>query len=133
MSVPYPLQTIVYEKLSGKFRIQEEWNFIDSDSNGERAIDLIAQMDLYEYKDPQPRVRPSLNLIIECKQSDLPYVFFITKGKPITPNFPVIAGLQSNNVVITSDDDPSSWNFSVLYTLGLSSHDFLRKTPLFSN
>lgn len=129
----YPLQTIVYEKLSRKFRIQEEWYFIDSDSNEERAIDLIAQMDLYEYKEPQPRVRPSLNLIIECKQSDLPYVFFLTKGKPITPKFPVIAGLQSNNVVITSDDDPSSWNFSVLDTLGLSSHEFLRETPLFSN
>lgn len=129
----YPLQTVVYEKLSSKFHIQEEWNFVDSDSNEERAIDLLAQLDLYEYKDPQPRVRPSLNLIIECKQSDMPYVFFLTKDKQSTPTFPVIAGLASKSISITSDDDPSSWSYSILQALELSDHPFLRESALFAN
>lgn len=129
----YPLQTVIYEMLSKKFHIQEEWNFVDSDSNEERAIDLLAELNLYEFKNPQPRVRPILNLIIECKQSDMPYVFFLTKDKQITPTFPVIAGLASKSISFISDDDPSSWNFSILQALELSNHPFLVKSPIFAN
>lgn len=129
----YPLQTVIYEMLSKKFHIQEEWNFVDSDSNEERAVDLLAQLGLYEFKELQPRIRPSLNLIIECKQSDMPYVFFLTKDKQYTPNFPVIAGLASKEVSIKTDDDPSSWSFSILQALELSAHPFLRESVLFAN
>ena len=129
----YPLQTIVYEKLSNKFNIQEEWSYLDSDSNEERAIDLLSQLRLFDYKEPQSRIRPSLNLIIECKQSTMPYVFFLTKDKPRTPKFPLFAGLASNTISVTSDDDPSTYNFSVLQALGLSEHPFLRDTPIFAN
>ncbi|EGQ9284010.1 hypothetical protein F7U74_21845 [Vibrio vulnificus] len=129
----YPLQSVIYEKLSDKFHIQEEWSFIDSDSNEERAIDLIAQLNLYDYVEPQHRVRPSLNLIIECKQSDMPYVFFLTKDNPRTPKYPVFAGLPSNNIVLTTDDDASSWSFSILQALELSEHPFLRKSTVSCN
>lgn len=129
----YPLQTVVYEKLTNNFQILEEWSFVDSDSQEERAIDLLAKKDLYEYGEPHPRVRPCLNLIIECKQSDLPYVFFLTKDKPRTYKFPIIAGLASKDIMLTSDDDPSSWAFSVLDALGLTEHPFLRENPVFCN
>lgn len=129
----YPLQTVIYEMLSNKFHIQEEWNYVDSDSSEERAIDLLAQLNLYEFKEPQPRVRPNLNLILECKQSDMPYVFFLTKDKQCTPTFPVIAGLASKKISITTDDDPSSWAFSILQVLELSAHPFLRESALFAN
>ena len=129
----YPLQTIIYEMLSKKFRIQEEWNFIDSDSNEERAIDLLAELYLYDFNKPQPRVRPILNLIIECKQSDMPYVFFLTKDKQQTPKFPVIAGLANKNIVFTSDDEGSTYNFSILQALELSNHQFLSTSPIFAN
>lgn len=129
----YPLQTVVYEKLSKYFYIQEEWCFVDSESNVERAIDLLAQRRLYDFKEPQPRIRPTLNLVIECKQSDLPYVFFLTNNNPSTPKFPVIAGLASNNISLTSDDDPSTWDFSVLDLLELREHKFLGESAIFCN
>ncbi len=129
----YPLQTVVYEKLSNRFNIQEEWSFIDSDSKEERTIDLLAQLDLYEHKTLQPRIRPRLNLIIECKQSDLPYVFFIAKDKQATPKFPLLAGLANKNISIITDDDPSSWSFSALQLFELYDHDFLKTTPVFAN
>jgi hypothetical protein len=129
----YPLQTVIYEMLSEKFRIQEEWNFIDSDSSEERAIDLLAELYLYDLKKPQSRVRPILNLIMECKQSDMPYVFFLTKDKQQTPKFPVIAGLANKNITFTSDDEASTYNFSILQALELSNHKFLTTSPIFAN
>ena len=105
----YPLQTVVANLLASNFYVQEEWSFIDPDSQETRTIDLLAEKHLYNFEGPQPRVRPTLNLIIECKQSELPYVFFLSHNKPSTPQFPVFAGLASDEVVITSDDDPSSF------------------------
>jgi len=125
----YPLQIIVSKILSKKFYLIEEWSYLDNDT--ERTIDLLAEIRLFEFSEPQPRVRPTLNLLIECKQSDLPYIFFISPGKPYVPKFPNITGLSSENVVITSDDDPSSWNYSALQALGLHLHPFLSEQPKF--
>ena len=70
----YPLQIIVSKILGDKFHLIEEWSYRDGDT--ERTIDLLAEMQLFDFSEPQPRVRPTLNLLIECKQSDLPYIFF---------------------------------------------------------
>ena len=129
----YPLQTVVANLLASNFYVQEEWSFIDPDSQETRTIDLLAEKHLYNFEGPQPRVRPTLNLIIECKQSELPYVFFLSHNKPSTPQFPVFAGLASDEVVITSDDDPSSWHFSVLQALEMYNHPFLSDSPEFSS
>jgi len=82
----YPLQVSVSEMLRAKassqgsrFLVQEEWSYADDDTKGLRSIDLRADLILHSY-DPQPRVRPQLNLLIECKQSQLPYVFFQAQG-----------------------------------------------------
>ena len=127
----YPLQTVVASLLSSSFHIQEEWSFTDPDSQDIRTIDLLAERPLYEYKEPQPRIRPTLNIVIECKQSELPYIFFLSKNKPVAPKFPVFAGLSSDKIIITSDDDPSSWHFSILDTLGMLNHSYLRDDPEF--
>jgi hypothetical protein len=123
----YPLQLIVAKNLSPQFSLQEEWSFVDPDSGAARTIDLVASKRLFEFKEPQPRVRPSLNLVIECKQSDLPYVFFLSDSYPWLPDFPVISGLKTRDIVITSDDDPSSWTFRPLHVLELDRHPFLRE------
>ncbi|MFH1702123.1 MAG: hypothetical protein ABIB41_01660 [Nitrospirota bacterium] len=127
----YPLQTVVRNLLTAKFQIQEEWSFTDSETQETRTIYLLAETPLFEFKEPQPRVRPALTLIIECKQSELPYIFFLSQSKPVVPKFPVISGLASDEIVITSDDDPSSWHFSVLDTLEMHKHSFLREAPEF--
>jgi len=127
----YPLQLAVAKELSGDFSLQEEWSFVDPDSGSARTIDLLASMLLFEWKEPQPRIRPELNFVIECKQSDLPYVFFLSGSHPWLPDFPVISGLKTRDIVLTSDDDSSSWTFRPLHVLELNHHPFLTNSVPF--
>lgn len=127
----YPLQLVVSQALSKDFSLQEEWSFVDPDTGSARTVDLVASKYLFEWKEPQPRVRPALNLVIECKQSDLPYVFFLSGSHPRLPDFPVISGLKTKDIVLTSNDDPSSWSISPLQVLELDSHPFLTESVPF--
>lgn len=129
----YPLQTIICEQLSKLFYVWEEWSFIDRDLNQEKSIDLLAQLNLFEYEKPQKRIRPTLNLILNCKRSDFPYIFFLTENKVITPNFPLLAGVANKDITISSDDTTSRHISSILQTLGLDNHSFLTETPIFAN
>lgn len=122
----YPLQLVVAQELSADFSLQEEWGFVDPDTGTTRAIDLVASKRLFEWREPQPRVRPALNFVIECKQSELPYVFFLSKTEPWLRDFPIVSGLKTNDVTITSDDDPSSWQFDPISLFGLNEHTFLK-------
>lgn len=121
----YPLQLQIANMLKQYFFLQEEWAFPDSDTQSTRTIDILASQLLFEWKEPQPRVRPSLNFVIECKQSDLPYVFFLSETQLTLPDFPLIAGLKNKHIVITSDDDPSHFSLDPLYVLGLNDNPFL--------
>ncbi|MBI4192466.1 MAG: hypothetical protein HY525_18255 [Betaproteobacteria bacterium] len=132
----YPLQTIVGNMLrskpessEAKFGVQEEWGFIDQDTKKLRNLDLRADLRLHDWNS-QLRVRPQLTLLIECKQSQLPYVFFETGDIPWLNNFPVVAGLRTGTVDITSDDDPSSLELTVIDALGLDQETF-QKQPHF--
>ena len=70
----YPLQGVVAEKLKAAgFDISEEWGFLDKETNAHRSLDLIAWRKLADDKDP---IDPRLELLIECKRSVHPYVFF---------------------------------------------------------
>lgn len=121
----YPLQTRIAESLSEEFYVQEEWSYLDRDSKSLRNIDILASQALYGYEKLQPRVHPQLNILIECKQSDLPFVFFGSRHPPFLQNFPVLAGLKSNYILIFSDDDNSTWEISILEALGLRNHKFI--------
>lgn len=124
----YPLQLVVSQALSSNFSLQEEWSFVDSISGLTRTIDIVASKGLYEHIESGPRVRPGLDLVIECKQSDLPYIFFLSESRPWVKNFPIIAGLKDRKIVISSDDDPSTWSYDPLHLLGLNEHSFLKET-----
>jgi hypothetical protein len=89
----YPLQTIVGNYLRSQFHVQEEWSYIDKDAQELRTIDILAEKHLYDLTREHPRVRPTLDLLVECKQSALPYVFFLSSSKPWVPHFPLLAGL----------------------------------------
>lgn len=130
----YPLQTVVARTLRKSFSVQEEWSYIDGDSQEQRTLDIHAWRPLYDpmAEGVQPRVRPTLNLLIECKQSVLPYVFFLSDSKPWLPDFPSLAGLAKNHIKITTDDDPSSWILDILQVLGLDAHAFLT-SPRYSS
>lgn len=129
----YPLQTLVANFFRKQFEepsyVQEEWSYVDEDTHELRTIDILAEKWLWDFAGKQPRVRPTLSLLIECKKSDLPYVFFLSSSKPWIRHFPLFAGLSRDTLTITTDDDASTWEFPVLDALELNSHPFIRKEP----
>lgn len=128
----YPLQGVVAEQLRRDFGVQEEWSYIDRDSSALRALDMIAQKWLYDDESlHELRVRPSIALLTECKQSQLPYVFFTTTSPSWVPDFPLIAGLRQDKVVLTTNNDPSTLTVSVQSCIGLEGHAFVSSQPVF--
>jgi hypothetical protein len=122
----YPLQTIIASSLRMDFSVQEEWSFIDSDSGTLRTLDVLASRRMFELRNEgQPFVRPTSDLLIECKQSDLPFVFFMSASKPWLRTFPYFAGLAYDGVAIKTDDDRSTWHESILGALGLTQDCFI--------
>ena len=89
----YPLQTIIANFLRPQFHVQEEWSYDDKDTHEPRTMDILAEKWLWDINQEQPRVRPALDLLVECKQSALPYVFFLSSSKPLVPHFPRLTGL----------------------------------------
>ncbi|WFE25777.1 hypothetical protein O7623_20720 [Solwaraspora sp. WMMD791] len=112
----YPLQTAVADALQrlldgiGNYgALQEEWAFIDSESGQTRSIDVFFETSLYRRKngfEDRIPVHPSLNLLVECKQSKLPYIFFVRPTPPEQVySFPEIAGLRSPDIEFFFQED----------------------------
>ena len=120
----YPLQTVVADLLRPTLGVHEEWSYIDRNTKELRSVDLHANLRLHHWN-PQPRVRPQLDLLIECKKSQLPYIFFLSRNAPYFLGFPIVAGLARDKIEITTDDDPSTWMLTVTDALGLESDAFL--------
>ncbi|GHH09852.1 hypothetical protein Srubr_66010 [Streptomyces rubradiris] len=120
----YPLQSTIFQLLEQDFRVQQEWGFRDRLSGEMRSIDLVARRELEHTPPQESRIRPTLTVMIECKQSNLPYVFFSTSPAPWKLDLPTICGLGIKEVVVTTDDNPSSWHFSVSEALDLTLHPF---------
>lgn len=126
----YPLQTVVSAMLrNGGFDVQEEWSFIDSNSGSLRALDMQAEKRLCE-PSRSLRVRPTVNLLVECKQSDLPYVFFSSPDRSVIRTFPVVAGLHQDVINVLTNDDRASWNFGIFGALGLDTHPFVSSATI---
>jgi hypothetical protein len=127
----YPLQTEISELLGRSFWTQDEWSYVDRDSGELRAIDIRADRRLYD-QNTEPRARPQLTVLVECKHSLLPYVFFESKAPSGMVDHPRIAGLHKPMIRISSDDDPSTWTFTVIHALNLHEHAF-QTAPVFCN
>ena len=126
----YPLQTIVADILKSNFYVQQEWCYVDRDSKELRAIDLHARRMLHEWgAGPQPRVRPHLDLLVECKQSQLPYIFFLSNSNPASLDSPEIVGLNHRDIEIATDDDLSTYSFSHISAFDLNLDEFQRVPP----
>jgi hypothetical protein len=129
----FPFQSIVANVIKKYFgnhelsSIQEEWSYIDKDTTEIRTIDIFAEIGLWDYQKQQPRVRPTVNLLVECKKSDLPYVFFLSSEKQWIPHFPIFAGLSKDEVEVITDDDASSWKIRLNEALGLNAHPFIEQ------
>jgi hypothetical protein len=129
----FPLQTIVAQRLRRDFNVQDEWSYIDRDTKEIRTIDILASRVLYNFADKNhPRIRPTLNILIECKQSILPYVFFLSPNSPWLSEYPILSGLFKNSIILSTDDDASTYNDTIIQALGLNNHPFVIEGPRYS-
>ena len=91
-------------------------------------MDIHASEFLYDLMDrkPKPRVRPILDLFIECKQSELPYVFFLFSIERWVPDFPMFSGLVADSrALVLMEENGRGINVPVIEALGLKEHPFL--------
>ncbi|MFI1788941.1 hypothetical protein ACH40D_10840 [Streptomyces olivaceoviridis] len=122
----YPFQATVADIIRSAsvanvrdFKMQEEWAFIDRESGQARSIDILVDLAFpHDYDNPDSKLRTRLNLLVECKQSDLPYIFFLRKSAPVPHNeFPEIYGLDKQDIRVFTNaakeegvkDDSFSW------------------------
>jgi hypothetical protein len=129
----YPFQAEVADLLraqlssTGRAQIQEEWAYIDSDTGASRSLDVFAEIPLWDSdsKDPnRGKVYPYLNLLIECKQSDLPYIFFLRGDPPSGEiNFPEIAGVASTDIRLFIKEREGLASAPPQFSFNMSMHD----------
>lgn len=84
----YPLQTVAALELDEWFTVLEEWGFLDRTTGEHRSLDLFAWCRL----DSKEQIHPQLVLLIECKRSDLPFVFFASALQRVPQGFPALSG-----------------------------------------
>jgi hypothetical protein len=89
----YPLQRVVAEQLLDAFEVTEEWGYLDRETSERRALDVFGFRGL---RDTQ-KLRLNLALLIECKRTDLPFVFFAAAAPTVPHEFPVVAGLRGRH------------------------------------
>lgn len=120
----YPLQRSIGEQLRAWFDVAEEWGYVDREKEDQRSLDLLASREIK----PCNRLSAMLALLVECKRTDLPYIFFeaITTRPP--RDFPIVAGLQGKDLQIHTDDRRST-SAPPSRVLGLKECSFVADGP----
>ncbi|MFF0489644.1 hypothetical protein ACFYTQ_11555 [Nocardia sp. NPDC004068] len=115
----YPFQAVVADRLrsvleefSWHSKIQEEWTYIDSESGQARAVDILARIHLGPKGGDRRIPRPAVNLIVECKQSELPFVFFIRESPPDGVRLLRIPGSKNSTIRLYDVSGVRSPSFS---------------------
>jgi hypothetical protein len=122
----YPLQSEVVDEIAAALgavepsarSIFEEWSFEDPDSGKVRQLDALIQQSLPPEgyvtnnlgipTDPRELLRFQLDFLVECKRSDLPFVFFL-RDQLVVPALPEVVGLPYDYVRFHSGDgEPSA-------------------------
>jgi hypothetical protein len=88
----YPLQLRAATQLMPTFSVVEEWAYIDRDAQKPRSLDLWAYLSLAT--DPESPYHPELVLLIECKRSELPFVFFAAARPLLSNEYPSLFGFR---------------------------------------
>lgn len=135
----YPMQASVVRAIeeavdlrwgeSAYTAVQEEWTYQDRDTGDVRAIDALAELQLWRVQsEAQPRIRPMVSLLVECKQSELPHVLFTRPSGPSLA--PTLAGFPHSHVTLVTDDDGSTYRFPLTMLWGLDQHKFVTEPPV---
>ncbi len=86
----YPLQSVVAQELASRFQVIEEWGYTDRTTKEHRTLDIYAFCQLGDQTWP---VQPRLHLLVECKRSDLPFLFFQPGVQRVPWDFPEVIGV----------------------------------------
>ena len=86
----YPLQRVVAEELLRDFKVHEEWGYLDRESKEHRTLDVFGLRRLSD----NTGLWLSTAVLVECKRSELPFVFFEAATPEIPREFPPVAGLH---------------------------------------
>lgn len=122
----YPLQ-IVVDRILTKHNLdtQLEWTYLDTQTNTERNIDMFARGDVIEADYEKLQVIPQIGLLVECKRSDLPYIFFLVDTQDDWYDVPICTGLAKEEIEISSAGGITS-EFDIPLTLSLDELDFCK-------
>lgn len=123
----YPLQGIVARMLEAQCHVIEEWGYIDRDTKEHRALDLYAhhsgKLGVAE------AINPRLTLLIECKRSAHPYIFFRSTTANRPHKFPSIAGLPKEHFKLQELGSGRYREVPAAELLGLDQHPFVLNGP----
>lgn len=137
----FPFQLRVADRLRAYFpRIEEEWGYVDTDTGDLRTLDILAIESHPGSSDEEdddydvPLVSPELDVLIECKQSSHPYVFFLFEGgERSTDQPPEIAGLVHDIIQTETNGGPYSvYLLPVAQALSLNECAFVRDASPFA-
>jgi hypothetical protein len=124
----YPLQSVVAAQLMPDFVVTEEWGFVDRETGIYRTLDIFAYKNLVGNARAGSRVEPGLILLIECKRSELPYVFFKSPAQRRVNDFPAIYGLTAGSIEL-HESQAYTWH-EPSECLGLAEHSFITPGPV---
>ena len=106
----YPLQSLIAQELTSHFQVFEEWGYSDRATREHRSLDIYAFRELALPSGAPPA---RLHLLIECKRSEMPYVFFPPGAPRIPHDFPEIVGFGHLSLDLgnrtTQDASPASF------------------------
>ncbi len=122
----YPLQGVVARKMQEHFAVTEEWSYPDRKSQEHRSLDVFGYRVLSE-RENNRLTSTYLVLLVECKQSVLPYFFFKSVAYETQPisMFPTIAGIRRLELAV----GPAICVASPSQCLGLASEPFFQNEP----
>ena len=116
----FPLQGLVAHELRERYGVSEEWSFIDRDTQQIRSLDVFGWRKL----EPHKNVHCRAAVLVECKSSIHPYVFF-QNAVHKSYNFPKITGLKYVQIFSSGDSAKSTFQeCSPTKVLGLNESEF---------
>jgi hypothetical protein len=102
----YPLQTVVGAALKKRgFTIFEEWAWQHPEHDVRRSMDILASRPLARkpHRSEAGESTLALTLVIECKQSQSPYVLFEAVDPMERDQFPFLSGIGDGMVELAPD------------------------------
>lgn len=123
----FPLQGVVAHHLKSNYGVTEEWSYIDRDSKDLRSLDIFAFRKLTASE----ILTPYTVMLIECKSSIHPYVFFQNSVERSLP-FPTICGLRNITIRQRVGQENKSQSCKATSILGLDETPFWKTPPVCS-